>query len=1206
MGSLRKMFKTRLPALATLWSASGGPGSAEEDDDPGDAAELHSVTTHSPTSEGAEPTYGRAGKQPDMTYELMRECPEIIEEVVERRYNTGTIVRPHLRHGLRRLSVQDVFEEGSLDARHADAESTELGGGVDTAGAGSDEGRDRTGESTSDSGLSSGKGSDAGDTYAVPKSETYEVPRAAVTQPPAEDPGSGSEGRPNGAETENWSCDSVGEPSSDSDGANGGAELDGCYVECLRDPPDENVYLEPKTVEEIERDRQNMLNGGTSQVAEGNSSYSGGVGQSFFLHQPETSGGETYSGRLSALPHKARSLQNLQQCFIQVHNTEALAVPSTDRKTHTRSKPNKKRDRSSKSPVAAINQSINDNFVLRPSKQFETYGHGVRSSLSFRSSLYSTTATWDADRQPWDGYSELTCPPPAPEDRAEEEPLPSSRGSTLERGYERLPLRRHSTELQPSEPLYANSGELQQLLVQQLREQTQPAEPADQPDGPAPGMAHIAPRGKRRRRGRITAPVDAAQALETHPEHTETPSSPAEALLALRTKDSKFACVRIKPATRGRGTMRKSSSMNDIGPVLFTPPPSTPAHPAVHTRLPSAAESSDQQPLEEAPAAPASPVSAAPLWLTLGALWVTVCGWAGAAGRALGRATAPLSGWLGVKYMSLHRNHPWLPDLVDQPDLDYWIQRTKQGSNGFEELRKYIKHGGDFCKELASILQERSDLEVTYARGLQKLAAKLLKASRDGLGSVNQAWQRVGTEMEHQADIHKTLAVTYTEELVKPLRGLLESQHKARRTVETNVDKTAKNLAEWRSAEAKAKKLSYQCARENERAEEQALEARLAHDSARKDAGKVESRRQKTENALAKADTEYYNFCLRSERARLEWETALNKGSQCFQRLEEERLTRLRAALQAYHQSLAELAPKIAQSASRLSEPVSGADVSQDVQTVLQVKRPDQPAEQLLPDFYAEDMTNAMNRDRRKKALEQFARLLEQDVGRERRGKSGVENLAKAMKESPQFSTESSQKDVKEKLQHLRSTLAYLEASRFKVQAALAETEGQPRPQHPLSRHIQQLKDRQGMVQSVLRVPNWVNLEPSDSSPDHSPAWSADRDRGTADGTSQRPPSDSDELNTEDSPPESTSVSAVTSPPTAEPTCDPVKDPPEGAPCRDRYQAIYDYKANMNDELTIRAGDVIEVHDRQPDGWWLGELRGTIGIFPATYVRQLI
>ena len=30
-----------------------------------------------------------------------------------------------------------------------------------------------------------------------------------------------------------------------------------------------------------------------------------------------------------------------------------------------------------------------------------------------------------------------------------------------------------------------------------------------------------------------------------------------------------------------------------------------------------------------------------------------------------------------------------------------------QGHNGFDELRRYIKGGGEFCKELAVILQER-------------------------------------------------------------------------------------------------------------------------------------------------------------------------------------------------------------------------------------------------------------------------------------------------------------------------------------------------------------------------------------------------------------------------------------------------------------------------------------------------------------------
>ena len=50
-------------------------------------------------------------------------------------------------------------------------------------------------------------------------------------------------------------------------------------------------------------------------------------------------------------------------------------------------------------------------------------------------------------------------------------------------------------------------------------------------------------------------------------------------------------------------------------------------------------------------------------------------------------------------------------------------------------------------------------------------------------------------------------------------------------------------------------------------------------------------------------------------------------------------------------------------------------------------------------------------------------------------------------------------------------------------------------------------------------------------------------------------------------------------------------------------RAIYDYAANMYDELTIKYGDVINIHDKQEDGWWLGECQGLIGIFPATYVE---
>ena len=46
------------------------------------------------------------------------------------------------------------------------------------------------------------------------------------------------------------------------------------------------------------------------------------------------------------------------------------------------------------------------------------------------------------------------------------------------------------------------------------------------------------------------------------------------------------------------------------------------------------------------------------------------------------------------------------------------------------------------------------------------------------------------------------------------------------------------------------------------------------------------------------------------------------------------------------------------------------------------------------------------------------------------KGMGGVENLAKALQETPKFGGEESQQDVQEKLQHMRSMLTFLEASR--------------------------------------------------------------------------------------------------------------------------------------------------------------------------------
>jgi hypothetical protein len=83
-----------------------------------------------------------------------------------------------------------------------------------------------------------------------------------------------------------------------------------------------------------------------------------------------------------------------------------------------------------------------------------------------------------------------------------------------------------------------------------------------------------------------------------------------------------------------------------------------------------------------------------------------------------------------------------------------------------------------------------------------------------------------------------------------------------------------------------------------------------------------------------------------------------------------------------------------------------------------------------------------------------------------------------------------------------------------------------------------------------------------------------------------------------------------------------------------RCKALYHYSAKLNDELSLEPGksndtilttndgrlkyviyrtpfhmlylgDVIHVHSKKSDGWWLGELKGVTGVFPATYVVEI-
>jgi hypothetical protein len=52
--------------------------------------------------------------------------------------------------------------------------------------------------------------------------------------------------------------------------------------------------------------------------------------------------------------------------------------------------------------------------------------------------------------------------------------------------------------------------------------------------------------------------------------------------------------------------------------------------------------------------------------------------------------------------------------------------------------------------------------------------------------------------------------------------------------------------------------------------------------------------------------------------------------------------------------------------------------------------------------------------------------------------------------------------------------------------------------------------------------------------------------------------------------------------------------------------AVYDFEAENPDEITLRAGDKIEVVEKDPCGWCTGTVlrTGAHGLFPANYVQE--
>lgn len=58
---------------------------------------------------------------------------------------------------------------------------------------------------------------------------------------------------------------------------------------------------------------------------------------------------------------------------------------------------------------------------------------------------------------------------------------------------------------------------------------------------------------------------------------------------------------------------------------------------------------------------------------------------------------------------------------------------------------------------------------------------------------------------------------------------------------------------------------------------------------------------------------------------------------------------------------------------------------------------------------------------------------------------------------------------------------------------------------------------------------------------------------------------------------------------------------------REMCKVLFPYESSNDDELDLKEGDIIAILSKElPDkGWWKGEIKGKVGVFPDNFVQSI-
>ncbi|XP_076859059.1 nostrin [Brachyhypopomus gauderio] len=525
----------------------------------------------------------------------------------------------------------------------------------------------------------------------------------------------------------------------------------------------------------------------------------------------------------------------------------------------------------------------------------------------------------------------------------------------------------------------------------------------------------------------------------------------------------------------------------------------------------------------------------------------------------------------------------------------------------YQDLKRFSKSGENFCKELLTLFQQRSELEINYAKGLQKLAGKLINISKTmSNNSTYSAWSLVSNEMFSTADAHRILGQALQQDSILEIRQILDEHTRRKRPLDNTIEKSGKLFITNWNDQLKMKKRLAVLTREHE-----ALFSFVEKNKpicTEKETQKMLNRLTKSAKLQARVDEDYFNMNLEGHRMRLKWENTLKSCYQIVQDLEKQRIEALCNTLNKYSLYMSSYNQTLAHSQKQIDQAMKRVDVEKDIQTLVEVAcvTPDHSkAEFLMADYFEEDGKTVMGRERRKDALKIKLERLQDCITKTKKEKEGLEKMLMTYSKNKSCPSQKNVEETEQLLDESTLKLDFLEATHCKLNQTVMDLEGKPKPSHGFCDSITKVKDKD-CEHSIVKLSRPIKLKKTPFRSRHFLRTSIIYKGPAKNGDPRLDPGPSAHVS-------SGSAEPVRGPPgdhepdlsralhfTDEEAGDEAKYCIIG-----KCKALYNFSSERSDELHIKEGDLLDILQKDEDGWWYGELNGKRGHFPSTYVEEL-